>query len=276
MSFNYCVIIGAYNPPAMFYDTINRLEEMQIDTFMVYSGNELTMPIKLNHVIVIKEFNYGIGHNFNTGIQLSVSRGFDLFTLLADDAFILHDFSKNYIVDNFTKYCSENDILQINFASDNQTTIKFAPDTGMTFSSYIAQKIKLREDFVMDQQDIYFCYEVSKIGGTIKSIDRKMLDVLPVGRMMSGRMHYMPSLRVYLLTRNALGIFMESKEPHFLLNFIKLSSFYLLKGVIGHEKRMFYANFSAILDAMRGNLGINAGLQKLSGNKFCQLELDLK
>ena len=276
MSLNYCVIICAYNPPKIFYDTINRLEEMQIDTFVVYSGNDITLPPNLNYVILIKEFNYGIGHNFNTGIQLALSNGFDLFTLLTDDAFILPDFSKNYIVDYFTKNCNENDVLHINFVSGTLTAKKFDVDTGMTISSYIARKIKFREDFVMDQQDIYFCYEVSKIGGTIKSIDRKMLDVLPVGRMMSGKMHYLPSFRVYLLTRNTLRIFIESKKIHFLLNFIKFSSGYLLKGIIGHEKRMLFAYFSGIIDAMRGNLEISANLQKLSGNKFCQLGPDLK
>ena len=276
MSLNYSVSICAYNPPKIFYDTINRMEEMQIDTFVVYSGNDITLPSKLNYVIVIKEFNYGIGHNFNTGIQLALSNGFDLFTLLTDDAFILPDFSKNYIVDYFTKNCNENDVLHINFVSGTLTTKKIDVDTGMTVSSYIARRIKFREDFVMDQQDIYFCYEVSNIGGTIRSIDRKMLDVLPVGRMMSGKMHYLPSFRVYLLTRNTLRIFIESKKIHFLLNFIKFSSGYLLKGIIDHEKRMLFAYFSGIIDAMRGNLEISANLQKLSGNKFCQLGPDLK
>lgn len=276
MSLNYSVIICACNPPKIFYDTINRLEEMQIDTFAGYSGNDMMLPPTLNHVIVIKEFNYGIWHNFNTGIHLTLSNGFDLFTLLKDDAFILPDFSKNYVVDYFNKNCKENDVLHINFVSGTLTTEKIDVDTGMTVSSYIARRNKFREDFVIDQLDIYFCYDVSKIGGIIKSIDRKMLDVRSVGRMMTGKMHYLPSFRVYLLTRNTLRIFIESKKIHFLLNFIKFSGGYLLKGIIGHEKRMFYACFSGVIDAMRGNFEISANLQKLSGNKFCQLMPDLK
>ena len=276
LSFNYCVIICVYNLSTIFYDTINRLEELNMDTFVVYSGNDINLPIKLTHVIVKKEFNYGLGHNFNVGIQLAISKGFNLFILLTDDVRILPDFSMDYIVDYFNKFCEGNDILHINFVSEKLITTKFALDTGMIFSSQIVSRIKFREDFVMDQQDIYFCYEVGKIGGTIKSIDRKMLDVLPVGRMMSGKMHYLPSFRVYLLTRNTLRIFMESKEIHFLLNFIKFSGGYLLKGVIGHEKQMFYAYISGIIDAFKGKMGISTSLQKLSGNRFCQLTPDLK
>ena len=58
---------------------------MQINTFVVYSRNDITLPSNLNYVKVINEFNYGLGHKFNTGIQLALSNGFDLFTLLTDD-----------------------------------------------------------------------------------------------------------------------------------------------------------------------------------------------
>ena len=118
--------------------------------------------------------------------------------------------------------------------------------------------------------------KASSVRSVNKSKPLERASCMPVGRMMSGKMHYLPSFRVYLLTRNTLRIFIESKKIHFLLNFIKFSSGYLLKGIIGHEKRMLFAYFSGIIDAMRGNLEISANLQKLSGNKFCQLGPDLK
>lgn len=264
----FCVIIGAYNPPDKFYDTVKKLVSLKIDTFIVYSGNDINLGLESEYIRMIKEKNYGLGHKFNTGINLAKDSGFDLVTILTDDVSVLPNFSANDIINYYSKYCSENDILHLDFVSDELQTTKYAMDRGMTFSTNIGDKIKFRNELVMDQQDIYFCYKLETIGGRIISFNKKILNTLPVGRAIKWKMHFLPSFRVYLLTRNTLRLFIETKNFIFFKGFLYFATYYSLKAVIGREKNVFYAYFAGIFDALRGKLGITENLKRLSENKF--------
>ncbi|MEM3489213.1 MAG: hypothetical protein QXO75_06120 [Nitrososphaerota archaeon] len=267
MGYKYCIIISAHNPPDSFYDTVKKLEGMRINTFVVNSGNYISFDFECKYTSIIKVKNYGVPHNFNTGIKLALDSGFDLFTLFTDDVSILPSFSKDYIIKYYERFCNKYDILSLIFISNKLRKAKNVVDSGMTFSSYVANKVKFRDDLVIDQQDIYFCYQIDKIGGKVISFDKKFIDTAPAGRFKVGKMHFLPSYRIYLMTRNSLRLFMETKEHSFLRSFL-IGLIMSFKSVLGGEKNVLPAFVLGIIDALGNKLGITNNLQKLSNNRF--------
>lgn len=269
--YNYCVIIGAYNPPEIFFETVKKLEQMKINTFVIYSGKDIDLGYESKYIRIIKANNYGIGSNFNMGMKLAIDSGFDLMTLFTDDVSILPDFSEYNIIDYYSRFCSKDDILSLIFVNDSLRTTKFILDSGMTFSSNVAKTIQFRTDLIIDQQDVYFCYQLNNnIGGKIKSFNKIMLNVLPVGRSLRGNMNFIPSFRIYLITRNSLKLFLETKNYSFFKSFIYFAVGYLMKAIIGKEKNSFYAFFAGIVDSLRGEMGVTVNLQKLSDHRFSE------
>ncbi len=267
----YCVIIGAYDPPDIFYETLRVLNEKKIHTFVIYSGNGIHLKLDSEYLHIAKVPNLGIGHKFNEGMKMALSSAFDLMTLITDDVAILPDFSEQHIIDYYSRNCSKNDILHLDFVSNDLKTKKFAMDSGMTFHSWISKNIKFREDLVMDQQDIYFCYELSKMGGKITSFDKVYLSHLPVGRVIIGNMHLLPEFRIYLLTRNSLRLFMETGAFVFLKSLWYYALGSAVKSIIGNERKIIRAFLLGIVDALTGKMGITPNLQNLSKKIFMNL-----
>ncbi len=274
VKYNYCVVIGAYGkPPNSFYETISKLISKNINTFIIYNGDENYYHFKNELVMTKKVKNYGMGYSLNVGIALAKLSGFNLFTILDDDVIILDDFDKNDIIDYYDKNCTERDILWLPSINEkiieNEIKLKFVVESGVTFSDFIGRKLTFRTDFIMDQLDLLFCYDLRRIlHGRIIPYNKRVISIYPVGRGIYGKINFIPNYRLYLLTRNSLTNFIERRDAVFLSLFVKQVIFWFFKGIQGHEKKIFKAFFYGVYDALKHRLGVTDTLQELSNNRF--------
>ena len=224
-------------------------------------------------LIKLKE-NMGVAYNYNKGLEKCIADGFELITLFSDDVILEENYFKPIDIINFfnNKCLYDKDILSLYNKEKHSTLVKTSNsvvDSGITASSALFKKIMLRTEFLMDQQDVYFCYQVRKFGGTIYVYPYSAISALPIGRESSGKVHYLPIWRIYLLSRNTLTLFLETHKIEFLFNLVMSSVFiykFLLYGknpILG-IRSVFYG----LEDAIHGQLGITEHLTFLSNGRF--------
>ena len=220
----YAVVIGSHNPPMqLLFNTLRTLSSNpNIHIYIIDSSPEDALT-KINNQIKalngeIKFFkvpNYGIGHNFNFGISKAIQENCDLITIFTDDVKILPDadFKAEEITDFFRKHCNAaKDVLVLpQNRSQLQAEIKSTVDSGMTFSKMLFRKVRFNEALVLDQIDFDFSRQVVANGGKFVVYPKILIDVLPVGRETRNQEHILPTWRLYLLTRNAIFIGLESQ-----------------------------------------------------------------
>jgi len=225
-------------------------------------------------LIKIKE-NMGAAYNFNIGLEKSMLDGCELITLFTDDVIMEENYFKPAdIINFFNAKCSyDKDILSLYNNEKHYTTVKTSGsvvDSGITASSNLFKKIMFRTEFLMDQQDVYFCYQVRKNGGTIYIYPYPAILVLPVGRESNGKVHYLSIWRIYLLSRNTLTIFLETHKIEFLFSWLKYTGGYAIRFLLYGENPIleFRSVLYSIEDAIQGNLGITEHLTLLSNGRF--------
>lgn len=294
----YGVIIAAYMPPlTLFSDTLKKLSSNpDIQVYVIDSSLEATsteiqnyisksINDNLNHDFskghprtLIKYFqvpNYGIGYTFNFGIKQAIKDGCDLMTIFTDDVKLLKNgFPQEKIYSFFYNDCNpQKDVLILpQKGAPLQKEIKRTADSGMTFAKELFQKIRFREEFIVDQTDFYFCDQVIMNGGKFIVYPEILIDVLPIGREIQNQERILPPWRLYLLARNAIALSLEGKAK---LSALKADAFPQIHhwGVAGIKSGqgadVFYAVFLGVIDGFSKKLGVTDTLQKLSGNRFC-------
>ena len=225
-------------------------------------------------LIKVKE-NMGAAYNFNIGLEKCMRDGFKLITLLTDDVIIEANYFKPTDIINFfhAKCLYDKDILSLYNNEKYSTTVKTSGsvvDSGVTASSDFFNKIMFRTEFVMDQTDVYFCYQVRKNGGTIYIYPYRAISALSVGRESNGRVHYIPSWRIYTLSRNTLTLFLETHKIEFLFSWLKYTSGYTIRFLLygTNPTSAIRSVLYSIEDAIHGNLGITEHLVLLSNGRF--------
>ena len=294
----YGVIIAAHMPPStLFSDTLKKLSANQdIQVYVIDSSPETTSTEIQNHIsekinnnmnhdfseshpqTLVKNFkvpNYGVGYNFNFGIKQAIKDYCDLITIFTDDVTLLKNgFPQEKIYSFFYNNCNpQKDVLILpQKGAPLQKEIKRTADSGMTFAKELFQKIRFREELIVDQTDFYFCDQVIMNGGKFIVYPEILIDVLPIGREIQNQERVLPPWRLYLLARNAIAISLEGKAK---LATLKADAFPQIRhwGVAGIKSgqgvEVFYAVFLGGIDGFSKKLGVTDALQKLSGNRFC-------
>ena len=180
--------------------------------------------------------NLGEGHNYNVGIEKCLNDGCDLITLFPDDVTINENkFRPDKIIKFFYENCNiKTDLLSwlynkksLKLYNKNLLNKYGVVDTGMTFSKDLVKKLRFREDFLMDQQDLYFCNQVIKNGGRILIYPELTISVLPIGREITTGIPHLPLWRLYLHGRNSITIVWKRKNIYliFILNTLLFFNF---------------------------------------------------
>ena len=284
----YCVVIASHNPPIdMLTNTISYLVNTKVKVYLVDStpednSNNIPLQAKIEQykggrffeLIKIKE-NLGEGYNYNKGLEKCISDGFKLITLFSDDVIIEENYFKPVNIINFfnTKCLYDKDILSLYNSGRDSTIVKTTGsvvDSGITASSDLFKKIMFRTEFLMDQQDVYFCYQVRQYGGTIYIYPYPAISVLPVGRESNGQVHYLSIWRIYLLSRNTLTLFLETHKSEFLFSWLKYTGGYTIRFLLygTNPTSAVRSVLYSIEDAIHGNLGITEHLAFLSNGRF--------
>jgi len=275
----YCIIITTYNPPYRVYKEIGTLTKFKY-VYKIFIADSSPDPIrnrlKLHNskieYIRIKR-NKGPGYNYNVALKVAKGCGCDLVTLLDDDFHIVRNrFKPNEIVDYFYKNCNPlKDLLNLPIYKSNymppQEYNRFL--IGMTFSTKLIPKFKFREEFVLDFVDCDFSYQIFKNGGKNLFFNKKVISMLPSGRLGNNKFEYTPYWRLYLMARNTLVRFLENHDK---ITFLDLLTpiYWANRGRKAGQRttKLVYSIISGWIDAISGNLGITRTLQKLSGNRF--------
>ena len=292
----YGVIIAVHMPPlTLFSDTLKKLSSnSDIQVYVIDSSPEATSTEIQKHIsksinninhdfskshprTLVKNFkvpNYGVGYNFNFGIKQAIKNNCDLITIFTDDVKLLKNgFPQEKIYSFFYNNCNpQKDVLILpQKRAPLQNEIKRTADSGMTFAKELFQKIRFREELIVDQTDFYFCDQVIMNGGKFIVYPEILIDVLPIGREIQNQERILPPWRLYLLARNAIAIGLEGKAK---LAALKTDAFPQIRhwGIAGIKSGqgadVFYAVFLGAIDGFSKKLGVTVTLQKLSGNRF--------
>ena len=224
--------------------------------------------------------NYGVGYNFNFGIKQAIKDSCDLITIFTDDVKLLDNgFPQEKIYRFFYNNCdSQKDVLILpQKGVQLQKEIKRTADSGMTFAKELFQKIRFREELIVDQTDFYFCDQVIMNGGKFIVYPEILIDVLPIGRETKNGERIIPLWRLYLLTRNTISIDLEKNGK---LRALQTDAYpqILCWGSSGIRSGqnildVIKAIFLGVIDGIAKNLGVTSNLQKLSGNRFSNRKL---
>lgn len=285
-------------PPLTFFDTLKRLSSnLNIHIYVIDSSPEVTsiktqnyinrsINNNLNHLFskghsrpLIKYFkvpNYGIGHKHNFGIKQAIKDGCDLMTTFTDDVKLLDNrFPIEEIYRFFCNNCDPHkDVLILPYdRAQLQKEIKRAGDLGMTFTKELFQKVRFREELILDNTDYYFCDQVILKGGKFIVYPEILIGTLPIGREAK-----FPMWRLYLLTRNSFSISLESNGKFGKLSRLLTHTFPRTLQLIMWNLQVvrsaqdildvLEAIFLGYIDGIQRKLGVTSNLQKLSGNRF--------
>ncbi|MCJ7637806.1 MAG: hypothetical protein MUO21_09985 [Nitrososphaeraceae archaeon] len=303
----YGVIIATHMPPLLLlFNTLKKLSSNpNIQIYVIDSSPEVA-SIKIQNYIhriannslnpdfskhhprtrtLIKYFkvpNYGIGHNFNFGIKQAIKDNCDLITIFTDDVKVLDNrFPLEKIYRFFYNNCdSQKDVLILpQNRAQLQKEIKKTVDSGMTFTKELFQKIRFREELILDQIDFYFCGQVRMNGGKFIVYPEILIDVLTIGRETKNAERVLPMWRLYLLTRNSISIDLESNRK---LRALQTDAFpqilhWSLSGIRSGQNTLgvLRAIFLGFMDGIPKKLGVTSNLQKLSGNRFSSRNCDI-
>ncbi|MEM4092650.1 MAG: hypothetical protein QW837_06335 [Conexivisphaerales archaeon] len=288
----YCIVIPSYKPPQdILFVTLRKLSlNKGLKVFLVdASPNDISAKI-FNQIELLKteignnNINFfhikhlGVGHTINYGVKQAIKNGYSLITILDDDASIIKDpLPVDDICEFFYNNCdAERDILvlPINKADAFQRTTKGAGDTGITISKRLFSRLRFREDFILDQIDLYFCNQVIKAGGECLVYPTWLIYTPPFRREVVNGFRVLPPWRYYLIARNRL---IWAFETHSIIEFLSV-----LRDtgriIIRLERTSFKAGQSTveinraialgIFDAIKHRRGITDHLQILSNNRF--------
>jgi hypothetical protein len=285
----YAIIISVYNPPSIVNQTIKKLlSTKEIAIYVIDSSaskdvNEI-YPIQHTNFHYFNVPNLGQPYKLNFGIEQCLKRGYEFVTIFTDDtALETNSFPIQEIKKYFYQNCNPSRdvlILPSDVRMIEKRTVKRSVDSGMTFHKNMLTNIKFREDLVIDQFDLLFCDSVYDSGGKIIVYPDILISVLPIGREGGGKFHSLPIWRLYLLTRNTFYISLhlhKSRLKSLLLNTAPQILSWSIKGLITNFslKRNPFSVLRALMlgldDAINKRLGITDNLQKLSGNRFNQI-----
>jgi len=278
----YALLISTYNPPPYFYEALEKFISIQeIDIFIIDSSPTDSVLIKTSlitssisnlnkNIFYYKVPNCGQPFKLNFGLQQVDEKGYNLATILTDDAALASKtFPAHKIYNYFYENCDPNKdimILPSNTRYIEMKNISRYVDTGMTLDLRLFRKICFREDLIIDQFDFFFCDNIYENGGKILIYPEVLLKVAPIGRMgKSG----LPDWRLYLLTRNTIALLLEHKNSFF-KDVILQNLFWYRKAILYGKPRIKYlrAFFLGFYDGIKHNLGISENLQLLSEHRF--------
>lgn len=238
----------------------------------------LKIETRTNNINFFHIKNLGIGHTINYGIEQAISDGYELITIMDDDASIIKnplpvDSICNFFYDN----CDvEKDMLVLptNKADAFKRTTKGSGDTGITISKRLFSRHRFREDFIFDPIDLYFCNQVVKGGGECLIYPAWLIYTPPFRREAINGFRVLPQWRYYLITRNRLIWAFETDSIMESLSILRDT----VRIIIRLERSSFKAGQSlveinqaitlGIFDAIKHRRGITDHLQILSNNRF--------
>jgi GT2 family glycosyltransferase len=301
----YGVIIATHMPPLTFFDTLKRLSSnLNIHIYVIDSSPEVTSTKMQNYIYrsidnnlnhhfskghprpLIKYFkvpNYGIGHKFNFGIKQAIKDSCDLMTIFTDDVKLLDNrFPIEEIYRFFCNNCDPHkDVLILPYyRAQLQKEIKKAGDLGMTFAEELFQKVRFREELILDGTDFCFCNRAIMNGGKFIAYPKILIGTLPIGREAK-----FPMWRLYLIARNVISIDLESNGKlralltHAFPTLLMLGPRYLYEASLSRALSaqdildVLEAIFLGFNDGIHKKLGVTSNLQKLSGNRFSNRKL---
>ncbi len=263
-------IVNSHNPPNSFKKLIDQLQNLSGYVIIIDNSNDdiferSVKNIKVNEKIsIFHRRDLGLGEALNFGISKAFSFGEDNYVLVVeDDATFNENINLLKILDDFLNFYSENDVLFLN-DHDNMkkkegkvdsefNEIKEYLGINMFFSQIkIFKKIKFREEFFMDQNDIDFQYDIRKIGGRIILPAEKIVDRLPVGREIKGKKNLIPLFRIYTITKNTMTLIFEGKVSFISL---KYPFYYFFMHIIYKSdlKKVFKALIWGMIDGIFDN-----------------------
>lgn len=269
-------------------ETVSKLKQNndnKVDIKLIFSDSSQE-SIFQNNNLYLKSFfkaeffdhlkleNKGVPYKLNKSIDYSLKYIPDLIMSFTDDAILKSSMPYNEIIEYFNKNCKpENDVLVL---TDNTTIIqkdkiKRWTDNGMIFSPKLFNKIRFREDLIIDQFDWLFCDTIHQLGGKIIAFPQILLSVEPVGREKNNGHSFLPPWRIYLLIRNTLSLWREKKNK-FMDDVIRQNYFWIKKALLYSDRNYkliyFRAIFLGIVDGIKHELGVTKNLNELSNGRF--------
>lgn len=242
----------------------------------IYQNNDLYLKsiFKTDFFEHLKLDNKGVPYKLNKTIDYSSKYNPDLIMILNDDAILKSSIPYNKVFEYFNKNCRpETDVLLItdNITIIQKRQISRSIENGMIFSPKLFNKIKFREDLIIDQFDILFCDTIYQLGGKIIVFPYILLGVEPIGREKNNGHTFLPPWRMYLLIRNTLSLWREKKFK--LINDVLISDFYhSVKAILYSDRsnKLIYckAIFCGIVDGLKHELGVSKNLNELSNDRF--------
>ena len=281
-SVGYSIVLISYKPPGNFFELIKTLRDIDdLDIYIIDSSpyfewleikNEIDSMLSSKDVLSkIKYFhieNKGLGYSMNYGIMKCIDDGKELFTIIDDDASVVRgNFIVGEIVEFFNKYIDPKRDALILADGRHIKDVYTWVDTGITFTKYLFNDIKFREEFVMDQIDHDFCVSIHRNGGRILMYPKRVLFNQVVGREARNGINFLPAWRTYTLIRNVLVLWAEGKMG--ILNLLYNVLIFCKALLFGRKKVDYLKSFyNGAKDGLNHELGITSSLQKLSGNRF--------
>jgi len=289
---DYAIVIATHNPQIKLLIELLKslLKNGVLNIYVVDSSiNSIDMKVRnellsnnqkniscAERIHIISVDNYGVPYSLNMGVREAIKNGAKVITIMDDDT-ILRDFDPISILSFFSKNVRRDKDLLI--LTDESTYVAYKNlnrepkawvETGMTFHSELFERIQFREDFIMDQTDIEFCFKIRKNGGKLILYPGNVLTNLPVGREIDRNIHHLPTFRIYTLTRSTVLLAMEFKSMKYMILGFYWIILFALASVISGEKIRTVLNciFHGFIDAINNNTGITLYLQKISNNRF--------
>jgi len=283
----FAVIINTYNPD--IYRIQKLIESLRTDTendvalfIIVVDSSPSPSFLQIDHILSaiqgfqeikhLKVENLGEPSSLNHAIEYAkLNIEPDLIMILTDDAIVYKEIPYKIILEYFIRNCNlEKDILSITDSKlVHKKIVNRVTENGMVFSPKLFDKLKFREDLVMDQFDLIFCDSINSSGGKIIVFPDSIIWQGPIGREEKNGHNYLPHWRVYLLIRNTIALYLEGKENFLRDVLIQDFSWAYKCFFYSHQKlKCIKAIFLGIYDGLTHRLGVTENLQELSGNRF--------
>jgi hypothetical protein len=282
------IVIAAHIPPEIFFETITKLSTTPnlkvyvVDTSNQAIFNKIDECIEKNNqkdgsnsnIRHYKIPNCGIGYTYNFGIKKAIADGCDFIILFTDDIIIKNQLTILDIRNFFYQKCNpKTDALTL--PRDPQhlmPEMDRAADSGLAFSKELFEKVRFREEFILDQIDFEISKKIHDNGGRIPVYPQIVITTLPIGREIKNGERVLPPWRLYLLVRNSLTMSLESDHKLHAIRHDTLAqiSHWGSAGFRSGQRpiQLFTPILLATIDALTKNLGVTVFLQKLSGNRF--------
>jgi hypothetical protein len=282
------IVIAAHMPPEIFFETTTKLSTTpNLKVYVVDTSNQATFNKIDEHIKKSNQANgtnknirhykvpnCGIGYTYNFGIKKAIADGCDFIILFTDDIIIKNQLPILDIRNFFDQKCNpKTDALTLPRApQDLMPEMELAADSGLAFSKELFEKVRFREEFILDQIDFEISKKIHANKGRIPVYPHIVITILPIGREIKNGKRVLPPWRLYLLVRNSLTMSLESNHKLHALRHDTLAqiSHWGSAGFKSGQSpiQLFTTIVLATIDALTKNLGVTVFLQKLSGNRF--------